>query len=142
MRVTRTSLLLLVSLVLAGQAIAQDGGQSPRQRLLMDYGWTFTTGDPSDAESPDFDDSSWRPVDLPHDWSIEGPYDENAATGGRGGYLPTGVGWYRRSFRLPACASPSRGAQPGCRRSETATRPITARIRPPSAGRSTACCWP
>jgi beta-galactosidase len=67
----------------------------------MDYGWTFTTGDPVGAEQPAFDDSGWRYVDLPHDWSIEGPYDEQAATTGRGGYLPTGVGWYRRSFALP-----------------------------------------
>ncbi|UCG89335.1 MAG: beta galactosidase jelly roll domain-containing protein, partial [Gemmatimonadota bacterium] len=95
--------LLVVSSVAAG-AVAQDGSQLPRQRLLMDYGWMFTTGDPAGAEDPAFDDGGWRSLDLPHDWSIEGPYDQNAATGGRGGYLPTGVGWYRRSFELPSGA--------------------------------------
>jgi beta-galactosidase len=68
----------------------------------MDYGWRFTTGDPAGAEAAGFDDKAWRTVDLPHDWSIEGPYDSAAATTGRGGYLPTGVGWYRRSLTLPA----------------------------------------
>ncbi|MCK5448829.1 MAG: beta galactosidase jelly roll domain-containing protein, partial [Gemmatimonadetes bacterium] len=102
MRMARFSLLLfLAAFVFSGQAIAQDGSQAPRQRLLMDFGWTFTTGDPEGAGQPAFDDSDWRSVDLPHDWSIEGPYDENAATTGRGGYLPTGVGWYRRSFEVP-----------------------------------------
>ena len=37
-------------------------------------------------------------MDLPHDWSIEGPYTQSDPTGGSGGYLPTGIGWYRRTF--------------------------------------------
>jgi len=102
MRVTRLPLLFfLVAFVFVGPGAAQQTAESPRQRLLMDYGWTFTTGEPVGAEQQAFDDSAWRSVDLPHDWSIEGPYDEQAATSGRGGYLPTGVGWYRRSFDLP-----------------------------------------
>ena len=79
-----------------------------RERLLADHGWRFTTGDPAGAEAPRFDDSGWRTLDLPHDWSIEGPYDSTAATTGRGGYLPTGVGWYRRTFTLPAPARDGR----------------------------------
>ncbi|MGC9349309.1 MAG: sugar-binding domain-containing protein, partial [Anaerolineae bacterium] len=38
---------------------------------------------------------------LPHDWSIEGPFDQNAPAGGGGGYLPGGIGWYRKRFKLP-----------------------------------------
>jgi hypothetical protein len=93
--------LLLISLfagVAPGAALAQ---AAPRERLLMDYGWTFTTGDPAGAEAAAFDDTGWRTLDLPHDWSIEGLYDSAAATTGRGGYLPTGVGWYRRTFTVP-----------------------------------------
>ena len=101
MSATRIWLSLLLLSCVVGSAAAQQAAESPRQRLLADYGWTFTTGDPVGAEQPAFDDSGWRSVDLPHDWSIEGPYDEAAATTGRGGYLPTGVGWYRRSFTLP-----------------------------------------
>ena len=100
MSTARLPFILFLLCVLA-PAIAQQRAQSPRQRLLMDYGWLFSKGDPAGAEQPDFDDSGWRALDLPHDWSIEGPYDENALTGGRGGYLPTGIAWYRRAFTLP-----------------------------------------
>jgi beta-galactosidase len=101
MRLIRPSaLVILVASVFAATATAQEP-DSPRHRLLADFGWTFTTGDVPGAEAAAFDDSGWREVNLPHDWSIEGPYDENAATTGRGGYLPTGVGWYRRLFALP-----------------------------------------
>ena len=101
MRTTR--LLFLLTLLGCSTELgqAQQGVEPDRQRLLMDYGWRFAIGDPAGAEAPDFDDASWRRLDLPHDWSIEGPYDSAAATTGRGGYLPTGVGWYRRSFSLP-----------------------------------------
>lgn len=73
-----------------------------RQRLSMDPGWRFTLGDPQGAEAPRFDDRQWRKLDLPHDWSIEGAPDQNAPAGGRGGFFPTGIGWYRKAFRLPA----------------------------------------
>jgi beta-galactosidase len=68
----------------------------------MDPGWRFTLGDPAGAERPGFDDRSWRRLDLPHDWSIEGTPREDAPGGGRVGYFPSGLGWYRKAFRLPA----------------------------------------
>lgn len=77
-------------------AIAQQ-----RQRLSMDPGWHFSLGDVAGAEAASFDDRAWRTLDLPHDWSIEGAVDEQAPGGGRVGYFPTGVGWYRKAFRLP-----------------------------------------
>jgi len=70
----------------------------------MDPGWRFTLGDPAGAERPGFDDRQWRRLDLPHDWSIEGTPRQDAPAGGRGGYFPTGIGWYRKGFRLPAGA--------------------------------------
>jgi beta-galactosidase len=45
---------------------------------------------------PSFDDSDWRSVRVPHDWSVEGPFDP--ANHMSAGYLPRGVGWYRRLF--------------------------------------------
>src|SRR5205807_8723868 len=53
-------------------------------------------------ERPPFDDRRWRLVDVPHDWSIEGPFAPDHPSGGAGGFLPLGIGWYRKSFRLPA----------------------------------------
>jgi len=101
-----------VSLIPAATAIglglaaltATAPASAQRQRLSMDPGWRFTLGDPAGAERPGFDDRQWRRLDLPHDWSIEGTPRQDAPAGGRGGYFPTGVGWYRKGFRLPAGA--------------------------------------
>ncbi|MGC2618933.1 MAG: glycoside hydrolase family 2 TIM barrel-domain containing protein [Acidobacteriaceae bacterium] len=78
------------------------GDVAPRTRDTFDFDWRFTLGDPAGARQPDFADASWRAVDLPHDWSIEGAYAENEAAAGPGGYLPTGIGWYRKRFKVPA----------------------------------------
>jgi beta-galactosidase len=82
--------------------VAATPAAAQRQRLSMDPGWRFTLGDPAGAERPSFDDREWRTVDLPHDWSIEGTPDENAPGGGGMGYFPAGIGWYRKTFRVPA----------------------------------------
>jgi beta-galactosidase len=96
-----TVLVLGLTAVMAGPAVGQ------RQRLSMDPGWRFTLGDSAGAEQPAFDDHEWRRLDLPHDWSIEGTPRQDAPAGGRGGFFPTGIGWYRKAFRLPA-GSPGR----------------------------------
>ncbi|HVU25703.1 MAG TPA: glycoside hydrolase family 2 TIM barrel-domain containing protein [Opitutus sp.] len=94
-------LTALSALALASSAAA---GEAARRHDTFDFGWRFHLGDVAGAEQPAFADSGWRTLDLPHDWSIEGPYDEHAPTGGSGGYLPTGIGWYRKSFTLPESA--------------------------------------
>src|SRR4030042_190777 len=71
-----------------------------RQRLSMDHNWKFIQSDPKNAEKNDFDDAKWRKLNLPHDWSIEGEFKEDAITKGPGGYLPTGIGWYRKHLNL------------------------------------------
>jgi len=76
---------------------------SDARRLSFNDGWRFYKGDAPGAEKPEFDDSTWRSVRLPHDWAIEGPFDPklNSQTGA----LPVfGTGWYRKSFALPADA--------------------------------------
>ena len=69
-----------------------------RQRINANLHWRFIIGDPTGAESPSFDDSGWRTVDLPHDWSIERVPEEKNPTGSSGGYFRSGIGWYRKSF--------------------------------------------
>ncbi|MBI2512777.1 MAG: glycoside hydrolase family 2 protein [Opitutae bacterium] len=73
----------------------------------LDLGWRFHRGDVAGAEAREFDDSAWRALDLPHDWSIEdlpaadgvaGPHDRNAPSGSDVGYARGGVGWYRRTL--------------------------------------------
>jgi beta-galactosidase len=64
----------------------------------FDTGWRFIQGDAPGAELPGFDDSKWRKLDLPHDWSIEEPFAKTNKTGGAGAWAAHGVGWYRKAF--------------------------------------------
>jgi len=103
---------------------------STREHLLMDAGWRFAFGHPADPAkdfdhgtgffsyfakagygdgpaAPKFDDAAWRPLDLPHDWAVEAPFAENGSSSH--GYRAVGrnfpgasVGWYRKSFAIPA----------------------------------------
>lgn len=87
--------LLLAALLPIAQAAAQVGFGEAES---FDEGWLFTLADPADGASPDCDDTAWRPLRLPHDWSIEGrPSPERASCTG---YLPGGVGWYRKHFTV------------------------------------------
>ncbi len=97
----KTFALFLLPLALAGAATGAAPDVPGRIHESFDFGWRFSKGDAPGAEAPAFADQAWRKLDLPHDWSIEGPYDRNAPTGGAGGFLPMGVGWYRKHFTLP-----------------------------------------
>ena len=71
-------------------------------RVIQNFGkdWKFNLGDTPGAEAAGFNDSGWRTLNIPHDWSIEGEFsDKNPATPG-GGALPGGIGWYRKTFKL------------------------------------------
>ncbi|HEU5354876.1 MAG TPA: glycoside hydrolase family 2 TIM barrel-domain containing protein [Actinocrinis sp.] len=89
---------------------AKAGAASGQARTVVDFdpGWLFHYGDASGASSASYADSGWRGLSVPHDWSIEGanppsnPFSSSAATTGRGGYLPSGIGWYRKHFSLAA----------------------------------------
>lgn len=62
--------------------------------------WKFYLGDDSTAYTSTYDDTRWRTLDLPHDWSIEADFSvDNPATPG-GGALPGGIGWYRKEFTV------------------------------------------
>ena len=63
-------------------------------------GWKFTLTDQDIYRDPDFDDSSWRRLTLPHDWSIEGEFSKDHPATEGGGALPGGIGWYRKTFAL------------------------------------------
>lgn len=82
----------------------------PPRRSSFDSDWKFFLGDPQGAQSPDFNDSDWRLLDLPHDWSIEGTFSQDAPAAGTGAYLPTGIGWYRKQFLLPVGTASKRVA--------------------------------
>ncbi len=71
------------------------------RRQNFDLDWKFIQEDVQGAEQTNFNDTSWRTLDLPHDWSIEGEYNENNPMGDRCGYLPAGFGWYRKTIQVP-----------------------------------------
>ena len=102
---------------------------APRERLLLDFGWRFFPGHASDPlrdlgfgaslggfaktgafefATEKFDDSRWRPINLPHDWAVELPFVRDESLQSHGykplgrGYPETSVGWYRRGFDIPA----------------------------------------
>ncbi|MCX2678667.1 DUF4982 domain-containing protein [Galbibacter sp. EGI 63066] len=79
--------------------------QSPKATHNFDFDWKFLLQDITEAKNANFDDSNWQEVQLPHDWSIKQPVSkENAGKGwmaGAMGYLPGGIGWYRKGFQLP-----------------------------------------
>jgi beta-galactosidase len=86
----------LIFIALTSQA------QTGRTAANFNAGWNFHLGDVSKAEQPGLNDAQWRKLNLPHDWSIEGAFaKENPATP-EGGALPGGIGWYRKTFTLPA----------------------------------------
>src|SRR5919201_6077636 len=72
-----------------------------RQTTSFDRDWRFHLGNVPGAQESAFNDSTWRTLDVPHDWSIEGEFSEQNPAGVAGGALPGGIGWYRRSFVAP-----------------------------------------
>lgn len=83
--------LLLVLLLTSTLAI----NAYQKENISLNREWKFSVGDTAGAAAPDFDDSQWTSVTLPHDWSIQGPFASDAPSGNDSGYLPTGIGWYR-----------------------------------------------
>jgi beta-galactosidase len=73
---------------------------SAREVQNFNYGWKFSlyVGADENPAAPGFNDSGWRTLDLPHDWAIEGDFDEHNPSGTGGGALPGGIGWYRKTF--------------------------------------------
>jgi beta-galactosidase len=96
---------MLLALMPAGAPAAKPGlAAAPgtaRITMSLDAGWRFLKDDASGAEAPSFDDTKWRSLNVPHDWSIEGPFSAANPTRGAGGFLPAGTGWYRKHFSLP-----------------------------------------
>ncbi len=73
--------------------------------------WAFTLADEPDAWAKGFDDSSWRAVTVPHDWSVEQEFSPRPHSSGTG-YLPGGIGWYRAHVSLREVGEVARQARP------------------------------
>jgi beta-galactosidase len=91
-------------LATAAFAAAENSLPGPREVIPFDAGWRFHLGDEAAAKQPGFDDANWRLLDVPHDWSIEGPVNRPPDGDGNNGFFAHGIGWYRKSFTLPDSA--------------------------------------
>lgn len=77
-------------------------GLSARDVVNFNKDWKFCLNIEAheNPAAPEFDDSRWRTLDVPHDWAIEGDFDEHNPSGTGGGALPGGIGWYRKTFKV------------------------------------------
>ena len=66
----------------------------------LNVGWKFFLGDEPKAWQTRYDDGDWQKINIPHDWAVKAPFSTEHSSGT--GYLPGGVGWYRKHFKLPS----------------------------------------
>lgn len=91
---------IFITLALLLCAISLSAQKQPRLKENFDFDWKFAISDEPGYSNPGYADSHWDDVQLPHDWNITMPYDRNV--GGSPGFMPESVGWYRKTFDLPA----------------------------------------
>src|SRR4051812_47315439 len=96
-KMTLSLLLVLLSIISFAQ-----------QKVRFDDDWRFHRGDVSNGEQTSLNDADWSTVQLPHDWSIEdlpgtnSPFSPDAVNGVSVGFTTGGIGWYRKTFTIPA----------------------------------------
>jgi beta-galactosidase len=101
-------ILLVIAVIFLSGCEMLKNETNPRQKILFNFDWKFHLGDIKNAQNIEFSDSTWRTLDLPHDWSIEdlpgtnSPFDSLAIWSIDGGYLTGGTAWYRKTFEVPA----------------------------------------
>ncbi|MBA4318233.1 MAG: beta-galactosidase [Flavobacterium sp.] len=96
----RRILSIIIGLCFTTLLFAQNNKENVRINQLFNFDWKFKAGEISNAQDLTFDDSSWRKLDLPHDFQIEQPWDQTANRGR--GFKALGVGWYRKTFKADA----------------------------------------
>lgn len=120
MEIEMKRLIVIVVIIMAATSIsAAKDAKAPvddvRKSVDMDFDWKFVRGDQPGAEKVKYDDSQWQQVNVPHEWSIFGPFDKKYdvplkdymkwvrwTKDGAQGFLPRGMGWYRKTFEVPA----------------------------------------
>jgi beta-galactosidase len=101
LRLVASGAAQVLTFLLCVSAMAAEMPVAHRQQITADFDWKFSLGDPAGAQESTFNDKSWRTINVPHDWSIEGTPDPKNLTGPGGGYFPAGIGWYRKRFDAP-----------------------------------------
>lgn len=98
------NILQKITIALAILLTTTSFSQGKKARIIEDFNknWFFKLGDYPLAPQKDFNAADWRMLQLPHDWSIEGTFDKDSKTKQAQGFLPAGIGWYRKTFTVPA----------------------------------------
>ncbi len=100
-----------IVLVIVNLSCGVQDNKDENRRISFDDNWRFVKDNPDGAEDPSFNDTQWRSLDLPHDWSIEdlpsqiadsilGPFSKASPGKMRTGYTIGGTGWYRKTFTI------------------------------------------
>lgn len=92
--------IFIIALTLVGCTNKNLNDNQNRQKIKFDFDWKFSKGDFPEASKINYDDSNWKSIDVPHDWSIAGPFLKENSSGNVGAYAPNGIGWYRKKFTL------------------------------------------
>ncbi len=100
MKLNRNTLLIVAFLLLSLISSAQ-----VRSVVNFNKGWKFLLGNDSLASNANYNDAQWRSLNLPHDWSIESNFSSSFPATNQGGALPGGIGWYRKTFTVPASSA-------------------------------------
>jgi beta-galactosidase len=100
MKLNRNTVLVVAFLLLNFISLAQ-------VRSVGDFnnGWKFFLGNDSLASNANYNDTKWRSLNLPHDWSIENNFSSSFPATNQGGALPGGIGWYRKTFSVPVSSA-------------------------------------
>ncbi len=98
MKLRYVAKFLIASMFIVGVLSCSKPSDNVRIIIPLNNNWHFALLDDSLASNPNYDDSQWRVLNVPHDWSIEGEFNEEHSTTPAGGALPAGIGWYRKTF--------------------------------------------
>ena len=94
-------ILCLVALISAfAFTVKKENPDFSTRKVAFNSGWNFHLNDSVNDKDTINSSTIWRTLNLPHDWSIEGQFDEKSPAGYGGGSLNGGLGWYKKSFKV------------------------------------------
>ncbi|KUJ61477.1 glycoside hydrolase [Flavobacteriaceae bacterium CRH] len=98
---TKLSLLMIIGIILFGSCSKKEDAFVNR-KVSFNSDWSFHLNDSIKDKDTIGTSTKWRTLNVPHDWSIEGKFDEKSPAGYGGGSLNGGLGWYKKTFKIPS----------------------------------------
>ncbi len=101
MSIFKFKFIVYILILTAFTSCQKSADATESSRKEFNSGWRFALINNDSIADPSYNDSNWRQLNLPHDWAIEGDFNESNPSGTGGGALPGGIGWYRKNFTVP-----------------------------------------